>query len=262
IAIERLIAHLDWRTVWLLEGLAVWAVVIPLALFGIRNRPADVGQRVVGVPDLPADSALDVSATRTEALRTPYFWVLAAGTGVVAMLVTAVVFHQMSLLGDRGLTTAQAAANFLPQTVTSLGATLLMGYLVDRLRRPQLLIVAAMVMLAAALAWATVLGPGGSALLYGPALRPTAGGMKAVETARTPRLCGTAHLGAIRGVIAAVLVAGRALGPVVFAVAYDATGSYAAILLATTALPLAVAVAAVTTRLPDRARQPAQTTRP
>src|SRR5690606_27976540 len=79
IAIERLIAHLDWRTVWLLEGLAVWAVVIPLALFGIRNRPADVGQHVDGDPDLPADPAHDVSATRTEALRTPYFWVLAAG---------------------------------------------------------------------------------------------------------------------------------------------------------------------------------------
>ena len=55
--------------------------------------------------------------------------------------------------------------------------------------------------------------------------------------------------------IGAVGVAASALGPLVFAVAYDATGSYAAILLVTTVLPLAVA--AITTPLPARARRPA-----
>jgi cyanate permease len=254
ILIERLVTHLDWRTVWLLEGVAVWAIVIPIAVFGIRNRPADVGQHVDGDTSPDDAQARAHSATRAQALRTPYFWVLAGGTAVVAMLVTAVVFHQISLLGARGLSSAQAAANFLPQTAAALGCSLLVGFLVDRLRRPQLLIVVSMGLLAGGLTWATVLGPGWSALGYGAALGASMGSMKAVETAITPRLFGTAHLGAIRGLVGAIGVAGTALGPLLFAVAHDATGSYTAILLTTTVLPVAVCVAALITPLPTRAR--------
>jgi MFS family permease len=256
ILIERLIAHLDWRTVWLLEGLAVWAVVIPIAIFGIRNRPGDVGQFVDGDPVLSGRGPAG-EASRAVALRTPYFWVLVAGTTVVGMLVTAVVFHQISLLGERGLSSAQAAANFLPQTAAGLTATLLMGVLVDRLRRPRLLIVAAMTVLAAALAGATVLTPGWSAMCYGAAIGAAMGSMKAVEAALTPRLFGTAALGSIRGILAGIGVAGTALGPVLFAVAHDTTGSYRAVLLASIALPAGVCVAALATPLPARAARPA-----
>lgn len=134
---------------------------------------------------------------------------------------------------------------------------MLLGYLIDRLHRPQLLIVGAMGLLAVAMAAATVVGPGWSALCYGAALGASMGGMKAVETALTPRLFGTTHLGAIRGIVTAVGVAGAALGPVLFAVAQEATGSYTGILLATTALPLAVCLTALITPLPQRARPPA-----
>lgn len=253
IVIERLIAHLDWRTVWLLEGLAVWAIVIPIALFGIRNRHGDLGQLVDGDPAPGAGRGPASPATRAVALRTPYFWVLVAGTTVVGMLVTAVVFHQISLLGGRGLTSAQAATNFLPQTAAGLTATLLVGVLVDRLRRPRLLIVAAMAVLAAALAGATVLTPGWSAICYGAAIGAAMGAMKAVEAALTPRLFGTAALGSIRGILAGIGVAGTALGPVLFAVAHDTTGSYDAVLLASIALPVGVCVAALAVPLPAHA---------
>ncbi|WP_123604076.1 MFS transporter [Micromonospora sp. Llam0] len=56
IALERLIAQSDWRIGWLVAGLVVWAVVVPIAVFGIRDRPADIGQHVDGDPG-GADSA-------------------------------------------------------------------------------------------------------------------------------------------------------------------------------------------------------------
>lgn len=253
ILIERLVAYHDWRTVWLLEGLVVWVVVIPLAILGIRNRPGDLGQHVDGNPDPAAAGRSGGSATRAAALRTPYFWVLMAGNATVGMLITAVVFHQISLLGDRGLSSAQAAANFLPQTAAALAATLLVGVLVDRLGRPRLLVAASMTMLGGGLAAATVVAPGWSAMGYGAAMGAAMGAMKAVEAALTPRLFGTGHLGAIRGVITAVGVGGTALGPVLFAVGYEATGGYAAVLLASIALPAAVALAALTAPLPAAA---------
>jgi nitrate/nitrite transporter NarK len=109
-------------------------------------------------------------------------------------------------------------------------------------------------LLAGALAGATVLTPGWSAMAYGAALGAAMGVMKAVEAALIPRMFGTGQLGAIRGVIAATGVAGTALGPVLFAVTFDTTGSYTAVLLASVGLPVAVSLAAFTAPLPDRAR--------
>jgi MFS family permease len=250
ILIERLIAFHGWRTVWLIEGLAVWAVVIPIALLAIRNRPADLGQQVDGRPAPPAGYQPAVGATRAVALRTPYFWVLAAGVSTSGLLGTAVVFHQISLLGARGLTPAQAAAVFVPMTAAGLAATLLVGYLIDRLNRPRLLIVASMGLLALGLAWATVTTPGWSAWAYGALIGASTNAVRAVEAALTPHMFGTDHLAAIRGVMTALSVASTAAGPLIFALAYDSTGSYTAILLAGLALPLAVATSALGTRLP------------
>jgi MFS family permease len=250
ILIERLIAFHGWRTVWLIEGLAVWAIVIPIALLGIRNRPADVGQHIDGQPAPRAGHQPPAGATRGVALRTPYFWVLAGGVSTSGLLGTAVVFHQISLLGARGLTPAQAAAVFIPMTAAGLAATLLVGYLIDRLDRPRLLVVTSMCLLALSLAWATVATPGWSAWAYGALMGAASNAIRALEAALTPRMFGTDHLGAIRGVMTALSVASTAAGPLIFALVYDATGSYTAILLASLALPLAVAIAALTTGLP------------
>jgi MFS family permease len=253
VLIERLIAFHGWRTVWLIEGLAVWAIVIPIALLAIRNRPADLGQHIDGQPAQPAGHNLQRAATRGVALRTPYFWVLAAGVSTSGLLGTAVVFHQISLLGARGLTPAQAAAVFIPMTAAGLAATLLVGYLIDRLNRPRLLIVTSMGLLALGLAWATVVAPGWSAWVYGALMGVSTNAIRALEAALTPRMFGTDHLGAIRGVMTALSVASTAAGPLIFALVFDTTGSYSAILLASLALPVAVATAALTTRLPAAA---------
>jgi hypothetical protein len=36
------------RTAWLVKGIAVWGFVIPIAVRGVRNRAADVGQHIDG----------------------------------------------------------------------------------------------------------------------------------------------------------------------------------------------------------------------
>lgn len=66
----------------------------------------------------------------------------------------------------------------------------------------------------------------------------------------TPRLFGTGHLAAIRGVLTSISVGATAAGPLLFAAGRDWTGSYTAVLLASTVLPVAVMAAAVTTPLP------------
>jgi MFS family permease len=247
--LERLIAVHGWRTAWVVEGLVVWAVVIPVAVFGIRNRPEDVGQRVDGDGDAHVDSGVLTDLSHRRALRTPYFWVLASSVATSGLLTTAVAFHQISLLTERGLTAAEAAVNFLPQTVAGIAATLLVGALIDR-ASPRVVLPAAMVALAVALVWATRAGPGWSALGFGVAIGAASGAIRTTEAALTPRLFGLGNLGAIRGTVTAVNVGSTAFGPVLFAVGHDITGSYAPALLIGATVPLAVGVAAILAPLP------------
>ena len=254
--IEGVIAELGWRTAWLLEGIVVWLVVIPIALFGIRDRPADLGQRLDGrspVPSSDSDGGAagdeEAGVTTREASRTGYFWVVTLGTMVSGLLVTAVAFHQISILTARGLSTVEAAANFVPQTVAGLLATLATGVLADRLS-PKVLVTAAMGALALSLAWATWVTPGLSAILFGLLLGAAGGSIRAVEAATFPRYFGTRHIGSIRGFVAALGVGATAFGPLLFAWAFDTQGSYTGVLVASVALPVLIIVAAIVVPLP------------
>ena len=248
--LERLISAHGWRTAWIVEGLLIWAVVIPLAIFAMKDDPAHLGQRPDGVPVEEHDAhRAERGATRREAFRTPFFWVLTAGVAVSGLLSTAVAFHQISLLGERGLSTAEAAANFMPQTIAGLVATLATGHLVDRISS-RWLTAASMLMLAGALVWAVVVDPGWSAIGFGVALGASGSSIRALESASVPKYFGTKHLGSIRGFVASISVGSTAFGPLLFATGFEATGSYTTVLLGSVALPLAVVVAAVVVKPP------------
>jgi nitrate/nitrite transporter NarK len=109
VLLERLVSAYGWRAVWAGEGLLVWLTVIPLALLVMRDRPQQMGQR----PDGARADAVGTSAvgmTRAQAARTGWFWLVTASVSLSGMLATAVAFHQISLLGERGLSTTEAAA--------------------------------------------------------------------------------------------------------------------------------------------------------
>jgi len=180
-----------------------------------------------------------------------------------AMLTTAVAFHQIDLLGERGLRPIDAAANFLPQTVAGLAATLVMGIRSDRMA-PRLLLASVTSLLALSLVMAMWVAPGWSAIAFGAMIGFASGGIRALEATTLPRTFGLAHLGAIRGVVMAVAVGASAFGPILFAVARETLGSYGPALLGAALLPLALAVAAIVVSPPrpfdvtssDAARDP------
>ncbi len=245
IGLESLIAAHGWRTAWFLEGLAVWAVVVPLALLGVRNHPRDLGQQPDGRPtsdDAPAQVV--PGRTLREAMHTPFFWVVLAGVAVTGLLATAVGFHQIDLLAERGLSRTEAAANFVPQTGASLVATLAVGALIDRVNS-RWLTAACMLSLAGGLVWGTTVTPGWSAIGFGMAIGASGGVIRTLEAGTFPRYFGTAHLGAIRGAVHAVAVGATAFGPVAFALVDAATGHYRLALLGGAVLPLLVTVGAL-----------------
>jgi cyanate permease len=246
---ERMIFELGWRNAWLIEGLVIWAIVVPMAIFAIRNRPSDLGQHVDGDPEAPTNAPEVWGVTRREAMKTPFFWIVTLAVTATGTLTTAVVFNQIDLLGSRGLTPAEAAANFLPQTVATLLATLGIGALADRIS-PRAVLVTSMAMLAGGLLLGTQVSPGLVAVAFGMLIGGSGGAMRVVEATELPRYFGTLHIGSIRGVVTGATIAGSAVGPLLFALGLAVTGDYSAILVLSALFPISVIIAAFFIRLP------------
>jgi MFS family permease len=154
------------------------------------------------------------------------------------------------LLGERGLTPAQSAANFVPQTAAAIAASLMMGVLVDRVT-PRLLVAASMTSLAGAMVLAQTAVPGLSAVVFGVAAGAGAGAIRALEAAALPRYFGLANIGSIRGLVMAINVGATAFGPLALAFGDEDLGAYGPTLTLLLAVPLIVAFAAVFAPVPD-----------
>jgi MFS family permease len=250
VALLWTIGILGWRATWLVLATLVVAVVVPIALWAIHDSPSRVGQ----FPDgrtRPAERDEGMSPkswTAPEATHTLMFWAVAGAVATTGIAGTGLGFHQISILGERGLTPEQAAAAFIPQTLAAIGSTLIVGWAVDRFSAKPIL-VAAMGFQALALVLVQVAAPGLRAITFAVSLGLALGAVTA-QHAALPRYFGTRHIGAIRGIVMAMAVTGSALGPFVLGVGFDVLGSYGPILNGLLAAPLAIALLVLVAQAP------------
>lgn len=244
IGIEQLLVHTDYPTAWRWEALALVLVVIPLALF--LPRPRQVVTATGSSPTIDSGSW-----TVNEATRSGMFWVLAGTVATSSMLSTGLAFHQIAILGQQGLSPLEAAANFLPQTITSLLATLLAGALVDRLP-PRLVMCFAMLTLAAAMLMLPLVSTSWSAAAYGLVLGAAGGSLRGIEVATYVRYYGHTHIGAIRGIAIGIAIASSALGPLALATGHDLTGTFTTPIVALAGLPVLMAILALVAPTPGK----------
>ena len=256
-----IIINYDWRRAWIVLAVAVWIIVLSIARWGLINSPSDVGQYPDGIPPEATDdedvarptAAIESvpSLTGSQAMRTPIFWALTATVASGSMITTALNFHQISILGEQGLSPLEAAANFIPQTIAGLLISLYAGAAIDRFRQRFLLIGMA-TLLAATMAGVNLVEPGLRAVAYGIVLGSTQGAMRSIESGSYPKLFGVKHAGEVRGVARSLSVASSALGPLALAYGFQLTGSYRQVLLVLLALPAAAAAFAMVAKEPLR----------
>lgn len=184
-------------------------------------------------PSPPHD---DGSYTLREAMHTAAFWIMAIAMAIPSLIITGVIFHQISYFQQQGMD-AQSAANIFTVTAMSMVVfTLVFGQLLDRFETRyvvggglMLLTLAMWVML-----WAdTPL----LAALYGVVLGAASGSMMTNATYVWPRYFGRLHLGGIQGAGFTVGVIGASIGPMPFGMAYDLLGGYHEVVLGLSFLP-------------------------
>ena len=244
VGVERLIALTDISTAWRIEAALVAIIVLPIAFLLPKDLPrttTETGTHIVIVPESGYSSR--------EALRTGMFWVLASSGFMVGMLSTGLAFHLISILGAQGLSTLEAAANFIPQTVAAVAATLGLGAIVDRID-PRWGVAGSMLTLSGTLLILPLVTEGISGILFGLLLGASMGALRGVEAAAFVRYYGRGHIGAIRGIATSIGLASTALGPLYFALGLSFSGSYLGASLIAAIFPLLVALGAMFVKPP------------
>jgi MFS family permease len=251
---QALESALGWRQAWLVLGILTWGVMLPPVLLLVHDRPEDVGLapdgETVSTGGAAGAAARAVSGlTLGQALRTPAFYILAAGWFTIAMLVTTLHFYQVSILRSQGVAAEVAARIFAVSAITMVLTMPFVGRLCDRVRT-RWVFGAGLVVLAAALAGVTLAREVMTAVLYAMLFGLTNAFSMTLFGFLWPRYFGRRHVGSIQGTGQMLGVAGASLGPLPVGLAFDLVGSPAGTLRLLALVPLACAVAAMWLRTP------------
>jgi MFS family permease len=257
---QALIGSVGWREAYVALGVMVWVLLIPAAILIVRNRPEELGLHPDGAPGPVEEPGGDHAAEGRgfwRVVASPDFWFLAVPLAAVPFVVTALVFHQISILSDQGLTPGAAAGVFVPFAVASAGATALSGALAERLG-PNGVLMVSMGLLLSAVVGLQLVSTVPAAVAYSSLLGAAAGTQGVVAGMIWAHYYGRAGLGRVQGPATMVMISAAALAPLPLAAFRQISGDYSLGLLVMASIPV---VCAAMTRFfdPGRARRDATT---
>ena len=233
-SLRVLLETMDWRQVFILLGIGVGIIVVPLFGFLMGNKPEDFGL-------LPDNQILDKSKnsdvgefeednwTLAEAMRTPILWIFMFAKLLPSAWGTGLILHQVSIFNELNYTAQTATETFALIVFFVAGFSLLTGYLVDKIK-PSYIVALQMSAMLSACALATLMTETWLLIVYAISFGLVMGVNGVFDGAVWANLFGRKYQGSIRGFIFTAGVSGSAIGPVLFGLSYDFAGGYAFVL--------------------------------
>jgi MFS family permease len=139
-AVTWLILTTGWRTTYVLIAGGILVLALPLCLWVVRDSPESVGLTADGAaPKAGTTAALVERVTAGEALQTLAFWQLAGSFFTCGFSMSLLSAHGIPMLTDHGYSPMFASWALGVLGGSSIGFTVMLGALSDRLgRRPVL----------------------------------------------------------------------------------------------------------------------------
>jgi len=215
-------------------AVVTWVLVIPLALFVVRTKPADMGLYPDGMEALETAAATEASPsaagglTLKIALFTPALWLIIASFALSAFGQDGVLMNQVPFLEDIGFpvaiaTTALGAVAFM-SAVSKFG----FGWLCDQITAKYAWVIS-LVLQVLSIVIIMIIGPTSSLTmiwLYAIVMGLSAGAWLPAMAMMTSDIFGLASYGAIFGVVSLFQGIGTATGPLLAGYMYDTMGTY------------------------------------
>lgn len=211
-----LAAAIGWRETWFAMAIFLAIVVTPLLIWllkghGERHRHMEIRTARTSADNAPSPKQWSAREVR----RDPRFWLMAPGFLGLSFVGTGIVFHQVHLVEFKGWSLAWFAANYSTMAVASVITSIIVGPLMDRISArsmtPYYQIPALFSLLFLAGSDALWVIPV-YMVLYGVSV----GTSRVVISALWAEWYGVRHLGAIRALVAAMMVMASAASPVLF----------------------------------------------
>ncbi len=260
ILLHKLITDMGWRDAWQVMAYVIWITLLLPAALLVRRSPESVGLLPDGyrgqlqnqVEKNKAATVQEVNFSLNEALRTRAFWLLILAGSAFPLIVTALGFHHISLLASKGVPAGVAASVFGVMAPMQIAGIFAAGFMADRFPNRYLLAIGQGLLIVAML-WTFLISSTWQAFLYGALIGLAGGFTMTVGAVIWPNYFGRLHLGSIRGVATAAMVAFAALGPLPFGLLFDLTGSYSLAILIFLVMPASSVVAALMAYPPRKA---------
>lgn len=259
-----LVDTFGWRTAWQILGVCALVLLAPIPMM-MRRTPEEHGlhpdgktaAQVAAGGGRAAAADLARSLTRSQAVRTPAFYLLVFGFGLGAMNIGVMLLQMIPFLTDAGYS-AQVAANMMAFTsAPSMLSKPIWGWLADRVDAKSAIIgfltnaVALVVIVFAVRAQAHALVYFGFILLgFGW------GGNQPMQEAVWASFFGRRHIGAVRSAALPVTLFIGAGAPLLTSYYYDRAGNYDGAFLAIAALAVLGSVLLLFARKPEPAEVP------
>ncbi|MEX0799773.1 MAG: MFS transporter [Dehalococcoidia bacterium] len=225
------IDSIGWEGSFVFSGAVILAVYVPMGLLLVRNSPAQMGTFVDGEPRLdaagqPAPPLALGGITAGQALRSPYFWVMAMALTLFFYGAFGWLVHQVPFYESVGISRGVAAALVSAAAAGGMASRLVFGYLADRIPRIE---TAAMGLIACLMAGLTALlldsGTAGI-IVFLTFWVVGSGGGPLLEPLLLPRAFGLRHFASILGTLVVIETIGIIVSPAASGAIYDSTGSY------------------------------------
>ena len=221
-----LILRLGWQDTYLLVGLFVLVLLLPVLLWLERASGMEAASQAASGARAVAQQ---VSPSARRALLGDYrYWLAVPGLMAGPFIATAIFIHQNHILAEKGWSLTWYALCFTVYGVVHWLSGMVCGVLVDRYRAVVLLPYLPLPLAGALLALALVPGAG-SALAMMALLAVSVGCSPVVTGSLWPEIYGARNIGAIRSINIALIVFATSLSPFVLGFLIDRGTSLAAI---------------------------------
>jgi MFS family permease len=240
-----LIAGIGWRDTLGVMGIMLIVIMVPVALLFVRRQPEDMGLLPDGDPDAAAGpagrsgnrrpAAAEESWTVKEAMRTRTLWMLIISLNLIQLASSAIVFQLVPFLTLQEGMSAQAAGMVLTaRLVVATFSRLLWGFAADRFSIHSCLAFAF---------FSRALGPISLVVLPYPAnviamlvSNIAGGGFQVLQPMAFANYYGRKHQGAIQGLTRPFLTVSSLVGPLIISFAFDLTGTFDPVFMASSVL--------------------------
>ena len=229
-----LIPNFGWRAAYLALAVLSWVILIPLALWVVKTKPADMGLYPDGIeaPETANVTAVSPSATDgltlKTALTTSTFWLIAAVFLSSCFSHGGVIQSQVPHLEDLGFPVVTAATALGMVGLGSAVGKFGFGWLCDRIPAKYACAIGLMLQMVSIIIFIRV-GPASSTSmiwLYAIIMGLGVGSWLPTSSMLTSTNFGLANYGAIYGVVNLFIYAGVAIGPLMAGFMYDAMNTY------------------------------------